>query len=67
MAKRYKILPGHKFTTDTPGEVLTGGQFVQLEDDVAALHPDKIELAEEAEAAGDAVQTSARTDEQPDA
>lgn len=44
--KAYTIRPGASFvTTDEAGErvVLTSGDRIELEDDVAAMHADKVE------------------------
>ncbi len=52
MAKKYIIRSGSSFRLDDV-TVLHGGEVIELEDDVAALHADKIDPAPE-----DAVQTS---------
>lgn len=43
---RYRILPGHSFV-DSDGSVKGGGQSIELGDDIAAQHPDKLQLQPE--------------------
>lgn len=39
---RYVIRPGHSFEL-AGGQVATGGEQIELADDVAALHADKVD------------------------
>lgn len=59
MAKTYRVLSGNTFHDVVEGKTraITGGQEIQLEDDVAAMHVGRIELVPEPDAK--AVQTSA--------
>lgn len=53
-AKHYRILPGHRFNDGQRD--YTSGEVIQLGDDIAAQHADKVELVED-------VQTSEPGDE----
>ena len=44
MAKPYTIRPGESFR-QPDGAVLTGGDTIELDDDMAALHAGKVDLA----------------------
>lgn len=40
---KYRILPGHSFR-DSDNTVKTGGDTIELSEDVAKAHADKVEL-----------------------
>jgi hypothetical protein len=46
MSKKYRIRDGFTFRGDN-GAVIGGGDVIELEDDVAALHAHKLELVED--------------------
>jgi len=48
--KRYRIRDGHTFRVSDK-KVLTGGDTIELEDDVAATFAEKVELVTEEESA----------------
>jgi hypothetical protein len=53
---KYKILPGNSFR-DTDGSVKTGGELIDLDEDAARIHADKVEpvaVASSPDAAPDA-------------
>lgn len=56
MARRYTVLPGHSFDRGD-GTTASGGDEIELEDDVAAAHAHRIDAIPED------VQTPAQRDE----